>query len=104
MKIYKHRSYKCSRCGMWELGNMVGRLIVDGETQLLCENCTKEKITEPRERSQVAKFLGKLGGQASVKKRFAGKSKEEISVIMQNVRKSSKEWKEVRKAVKDEQA
>ena len=33
-----------------------------------------------------AKFLGSLGGKASAKKRFEGKSKEEISEIMRRVR------------------
>lgn len=54
------------------------------------------------ERSQAAKFLGKLGGQASVIKRLAGKSKSEISEIMRTVRKAAltkNESKEFSKSV-----
>ena len=37
--------------------------------------------------NKYASMLGKLGGKQSVKKRFAGKTKEEISKIMSDVRK-----------------
>lgn len=37
--------------------------------------------------SNIAKQLGKLGGIKSVKSRFAGKSKKEISELMRKVRK-----------------
>lgn len=36
--------------------------------------------------SKLAKELGRRGGKASVKKRFAGKTKEEISEEMRKVR------------------
>jgi len=39
--------------------------------------------------SKMASELGKIGGKNSVKSRFFGKSKEEISEIMSNVRKSN---------------
>lgn len=40
--------------------------------------------------SKIAKQLGSKGGKQSVKIRFNGKSKNEISEIMKRVRKSSK--------------
>jgi len=45
------------------------------------------------ERSQAAKFLGRLGGKASVKKRFDGMSKVEISELMRKVRLSKSDNK-----------
>ena len=36
--------------------------------------------------SEIAKQLGKRGGQKSVKSRFTGKTKEEISEIMRGIR------------------
>ena len=53
-----------------------------------------------QERSEAAKFLGRIGGKASVKSRFAGKTKKDISEIMRNVRLSKKEEKEVDVMVK----
>lgn len=40
------------------------------------------------QKSEAAKFLGRIGGKASVKSRFSGKSKEEISLIMSEIRRS----------------
>jgi hypothetical protein len=41
--------------------------------------------------SQMASEMGKKGGKNSVKSRFAGKTKTEISEIMRNVRYSKKD-------------
>lgn len=38
------------------------------------------------EKTQAARFLGKLGGKKSVESRFNGKTKEEVSEIMRRVR------------------
>lgn len=48
----------------------------------------KNELTIPtqKERSDAAKFLGSLGGKASVKSRFSGMTKEEISKKMSEVR------------------
>lgn len=43
-----------------------------------------------KELSRMAQLMGKKGGKNSVKSRFAGKTKKEISDIMKNVRKSNK--------------
>jgi hypothetical protein len=40
--------------------------------------------------SEIAKALGSLGGKKSVKVRFAGKTKEEISEIMKRVKLAKK--------------
>lgn len=40
--------------------------------------------------NQHASALGKLGGKKSVKSRFAGKTKEEISQMMSKIRKGKK--------------
>lgn len=44
------------------------------------------EVPTQKERSDAAKFLGKLGGKASVKSRFSGMTKEEISQKMREVR------------------
>lgn len=46
------------------------------------------------ERSQAAKFLGRLGGKKSVESRLGGKTKEERSEIMRSIRLTKKEAKE----------
>jgi len=43
------------------------------------------------ERTQAAKFLGRLGGKASVKSRFEGLTKKQKSELMRKVRLSKKE-------------
>ena len=40
--------------------------------------------------SNIAKQLGSVGGKKSVVKRFAGKTKEEISAMMKKVRGTNK--------------
>ena len=54
------------------------------------------EVPTQKERSDAAKFLGKLGGKASVKSRFEGMTKEEISKKMSQVR-----LKKVSKAFED---
>ncbi|MBM3205155.1 hypothetical protein FJZ48_04255 [Candidatus Uhrbacteria bacterium] len=44
-------------------------------------------MTNPN--SQIAKQLGSVGGKKSVEKRFAGKTKKEISELMRKVRTSA---------------
>lgn len=44
------------------------------------------EVPTQKERSDAAKFLGRLGGKASVKSRFSGMTKEEISKKMSQVR------------------
>ena len=44
--------------------------------------------------NKAAQALGKLGGKASVKSRFKGKTKKEISEAMRKVRLTPKENKE----------
>ena len=46
--------------------------------------------------SKIAQLLGKKGGEQSVKSRFEGKTKEEISEIMRNVRNKQK-WEKIGK-------
>ena len=52
-----------------------------------------EATTE--EKSQAAKFLGRLGGKKSAESRFKGMSKKERSELMRKVRLSPRENKEV---------
>lgn len=48
-----------------------------------------------------AQALGKLGGKQSVKSRFKGKSKTEISEIMKKVRWTKRDTKKSRKVADD---
>lgn len=43
--------------------------------------------------TDIAKQLGRAGGKKSVLKRFAGKTKEEISTMMRKVRKANQSKK-----------
>lgn len=53
--------------------------------------------------SKIAKQLGSLGGKKSVESRFGGKTKEEVSDIMKNVRVSKKDQGTIRGILSEEQ-
>jgi len=62
-----------NNCHAWDL-------IIAGPTGLQCSNCGVS-INQ----SSVAKIQGQKGGEKSVKSRFKGKTKEEISEAMSKV-------------------
>lgn len=45
--------------------------------------------------SEMAKAMGRIGGKKSVRSRFAGKTKEQISNMMRNVRKGDGLYQEI---------
>lgn len=63
-----------NNCHAWDL-------IIAGSTGLQCSNCGVEI-----NRISAARALASVAGKESVKKRFSGKTKAEISKMMQKVR------------------